>query len=208
MLLFGAVLYALVSQGGDIIGRAVEEYRSVESYHVTLRSHSDAAPEVIEYYYKRPGYVRMEFIQPHRGAALVYDPFNKEVTLRPFGFLKPFVLRLSPGNRLIRSSKGHRVDESDIGFLLGFVQELESDGTVEVVGEEEVNGREALHLTVKGNAGVVVGSGINGYSLWLDSKLRLPIKAISFDSAGEVIEEVLMDDLEINIGLTDEFFSF
>lgn len=208
MLLFGAVLFALVSQGGDIIGHAVEEYRSVESYHVTLRSRSDAATEVIEYYYKRPGFVRMEFITPHRGAALVYDPFKKVVTLRPFGFLKPFVLRLSPGNRLIQSSKGHRVDESDIGFLLGFVQELESGGSLEVVGEEEVNGRKALHVSVKGNAGVVVGGGINRYSLWLDGRLSLPIKAVSYDSAGKVIEEVLMDDLEINIGLTDEFFSF
>jgi outer membrane lipoprotein-sorting protein len=208
MLMLSTILLALLSPGSDIIGRVVKEYRAVESYHVTLRAQSGTTSEVIRYYYKRPGYVRMEFVKPHKGAVLIYDPHEKEVTLRPFGFLKPLVLNLRPGNRLVKSSRGHRVDQSDIGFLLGFVKELASDGAVEVVGEEAVNGREAIHVRVKGKAGVVVGGEINRYSLWLDKSLLLPIKVISYDSDGTVIEEVLMDDLEIDVGLTDEFFSF
>lgn len=207
MLLFSTFLLAFLSQGSDIIAHMMERYAAVETYHVTLRSRSSQASEVIEYYYKRPGYVRMEFITPHSGAALVYDPLKKVVTLRPFGFLKPFVLSLSPENRLITSSKGHRVDQSDIGFLLGYVKELAAGGTVEVAGEEDINGRHAHRVEVKGKAGAVVGGEINGYSLWLDDKLLLPLKVVSYDSSGKVIEEVLMDDLEVNIGLKDEFFA-
>jgi outer membrane lipoprotein-sorting protein len=208
MLLLSIILLALVSPGEDILGRAEREYQAVESYQVTLRSQSATASEVIRYYYKRPGYVRMEFVKPHKGAILIYDPHEKKVTLRPFGLLKPLVLRLSPENRLIKSSRGHRVDESDIGFLLGFVKELASDGVVEVMGEDAVNGREAIRLRVKGREGIVVGGEINRYSIWLDKSLLLPIKVISYDSDGEVIEDVLMDDLEVNVGLRDEFFSF
>ncbi len=210
MLLLPTLLLAFASSGSDMLASAQERYRAVESYSVTLRSLG--ASETIRYYYKRPGYVRMEFVAPHKGAVLVYDPFKKKAVLRPFGLLKPLVMSLSPDNRLIRSSGGHRVDRSDIGYLLSLAEELRSGGSATVVGPEAVNGREAVLLCieggVEGRSRVVVGGGINRYSIWLDKEILLPVKVISYDVGGAVIEEVLMDDLKVNIGLTDEFFSF
>ncbi|MFQ5585539.1 MAG: outer membrane lipoprotein carrier protein LolA [Thermodesulfobacteriota bacterium] len=208
MILAAALLLALASQNGDIISTAIERYGAVDSYQVTLRSRSSDTYEVIRYYYKRPGFVRMEFVTPHKGAVLVYDPLKKVVALRPFGFFRPFVLRLDPDNRLVKSSKGHRVDQSDIGFLLGLARELQADGATEMVGEEAVNGREALHVRVTGKDDTVVRGEINGYSIWLDRELMFPIKVISYDSDGEVIEEVLMDDLEVNPKLSEDSFLF
>ncbi|MFQ5329102.1 MAG: outer membrane lipoprotein carrier protein LolA [Thermodesulfobacteriota bacterium] len=206
MTLVAALLLALALQSGDIISTAMARYDAVKSYQVTLRSESRDSSEVIHYFYKRPGFVRMEFVTPHRGAVLAYDPLKKVVALRPFGFLKPFVLRLNPDNRVVKSSKGHRVDQSDIGFLLRLAQELERDGVTEVVGEEAVGDRGAIHIRVTGEGGTVVRGEINGYSLWLDRELLLPIKVISYDSAGGVIEEVVMDDLEVNTIMADDLF--
>jgi hypothetical protein len=205
MLLLSTLLLALVSSGSDTLASARQRYRAVESYSVTLRSVS--ASETIRYYYKRPGYVRMEFVVPHKGAVLVYDPLKKEAVIRPLGLLKPLVIRLAPDNRLIMSSGGHRVDRSDIGYLLSLAEELRSEGSATVVGPGVVGGREAVHLRVEGGPRVVVAGGINRYSIWLDKELLLPIKVISYDVEGSVIEEVLMDDLKVNIGLTDDFFS-
>lgn len=103
----------------DPISIAIENYKGVESYSVTLRSRNDEDfSEIIRYYYKKPGFVRIELIKPYKGAILIYSPFTKEVRLRPFSFWKSFVLTLSPDNRLVKSSRGHRIDASDIGELL------------------------------------------------------------------------------------------
>lgn len=193
---------ALALGSRDPVTTALESFRAVETYTVTLDSHSGS--EVIRYYYKKPGFVRMEFITPHKGAVLVYDPFKKEVSLRPFGFLRPLVLHLSPENSLVRSPDGHTVDKSDIGELLRTVDSLRNNGTLTVIGENEVNGRKVIVVEAEGRP--EDPSGRLKYRLWLEEKSMLPLKAESYDSAGKA-EEVVMGDLEVNPLLPDNVFS-
>lgn len=55
----------------DPVRAAIERYQTVESYRVTLRSsRGDSEPEIIHYAYKKPGFVRMGFTQPFKGAVL------------------------------------------------------------------------------------------------------------------------------------------
>ncbi|MCL4458113.1 MAG: DUF1571 domain-containing protein [Nitrospirae bacterium] len=204
MVLAFALLLALMPSQ-DIIPASIENYNSVESYSVTLRSRSDDSSEEIRYYYKKPGFVRMEFVKPYKGAMLVYSPSKKEARLRPFGFFKSFILTLSPDNSLIKSSKGHRVDESDIGALLKVVKKLQYNGKTEISGEESVGNRPVIVVSVKGEKDFAV-NGIHRYILWLDKKTFLPLKVAAYDMQGELMEEVLMDDLKINIGITEDFF--
>ena len=102
------IALASASIAGDPLDAALAGYGKVVAYRVTLRSRSDASSETIRYFFKRPGFVRMEFIEPHKGAILVYNPEEKKARLRPFGFMKPLVLTLSPDNSLITSPRGHR----------------------------------------------------------------------------------------------------
>ncbi|MFN3480293.1 MAG: LolA family protein [Thermodesulfovibrionales bacterium] len=192
----------------DPISMAIENYKGVESYSVTLRSgNGEDFSEIVRYYYKRPGFVRMELIKPFKGAILIYSPFTGEVTVRPFSFLKPFVLTLSPDNRLVKSSKGHRIDASDIGELLKTVKRLQESGKTKILKEEVVNEKLTMLVSVEGGNGFTV-DGVHRYLLWLDKTTFLPLKVSSFDISGGLIEEVLMDDLRINIGVEDRFFSF
>lgn len=183
---------------------ALSSFERLESYKVTLRSSSG---EVIRYFFKKPGYIRMEFEKPHKGAVLVYDPFKKEVLLRPFGFLKSLELRISPDDSLIRSSRGHTVDESDIGSLLKNVKKLRDSGTAEIAGEEAVSGRKTLVVEVRGEGAVEV-DGTHRYRLWLEKTSMLPLKVEAYAASGELLEGVLMDDLEVNPVLSKDLFSF
>lgn len=183
---------------------ALSSFERLESYKVTLRSSSG---EVIRYFFRKPGYIRMEFEKPHKGAVLVYDPFKREVLLRPFGFLKSLELRMGPDDRLIRSSRGHTVDESDIGSLLKNVKKLKDNGTVQVAGEEEVHGRKTLVVEVRGKGAFEV-DGTNRYRLWLEKTLMLPVKVEAYSVTGELLEGVLMDDLEVDPGFPTDLFSF
>ncbi len=194
------------AEQADPLATALESYKNVSTYSVTLRAWTDGKKEVIRYYFKRPEHVRMEFITPHKGAVLVYNPEQGKVRIRPFGFLKPLVFSFNPDSGFVKSAKGHRVDESDIGVLLKAADEIKSHGKLETLGTEKVAGREALVVSVTGDGGYTVYGTINRYILWLDRELNLPLKGEAFGVEGELIERVLMDDLEVGVEFEEGFF--
>jgi hypothetical protein len=200
------LLLALTSPLRDPVATALESFRHVASYRVTIRSRSEGSATIIRYFYRKPGFVRMEFIKPHNGAVLVYNPVKKEAQLQPFGFIKSLVLTLAPDNRLITTPTGHRVDASDPGAFLERVKKLAEHGKIVTMGNEKIGGKEALIVDVQGEEGFVVSGGIHRYLLWLDIGTLLPLKTKSFDLRNEPVEEVLMDNPEINIDLPDSLF--
>lgn len=190
----------------DLLVTAIEHFHTVESYRVTIHSLHADGDEHIRYYYKKPGFVRMEFIRPHAGVVLIYNPLSQRVRLWPFGAGRFPELSLSPGNPLILSSRGQRVDHSDVGALFENVRTLQVGGNVEVMGEESVDGRTALHLVVTGAGGFVV-AGVHRYELWLDRASQFPVKVISRDEQNAIIETVIMEALEINVRLSEVLFN-
>jgi len=207
MALFLFLMLALAATPADPLDVATASYQRVVSYRVTVRSRSGSSNETLRYFFKRPGFVRMEFIEPHNGAILVYNPRKKEARLRPFGFMKPLVLTLKPDNRLIISSRGHRVDASDFGALLGNARKLRDRGKSTPRGYDFVGGRKALLVAVEGAEGMSVENNVHRCLLWLDARTFLPVKTMTYDESGELLEEVVMDHLEVNIALPDTLFA-
>lgn len=189
----------------DPISAAVDRYRTVESYQVTLKSSGAGVSEIIRYSYKKPGFVRMDFERPYKGAVLIYNPLRKQVRLWPLG---PgfFGLTLSPENRLVQSRTGQRVDKSDIGAFWQNVKTLKDNGETSVLGQETVNGMQALRVTVTGREHFVVNN-VHRYEIWLEEKSLFPAKVVSRDADGELIETVLFEDLKINPELAPEVFN-
>jgi len=205
MPLIITLMIALMGSTSNVLLTAIDNYENVRSYQVTLLSEHGGTEQAIRYYYKKPGFVKMEFIRPHRGAVLVYDPYIKKVRVTPFRSIKFLHFYLDPDNNLIKSPAGHMIDKSDIGELLRSAGELQKTGTSEMPGEEEVNGKTAVRLNVKGEGNNTV-DGIYKYELWLERNTLLPLKASSFDAEGRLIESVSMEDLEINMVFPDKFF--
>ncbi len=187
------------TESPDYLSLAAKSYQGIASYSVTLRSESRMGSEVIRYYYKRPGVIRMEFIWPHKGATLIYNPKDGKVRVRPFESIKFFVLTFNPDNRTVKSSRGHRVDQSDIGTLLKTIEELRSHGEVENIGNEKIGEREAIVLNIKGEGDYTVEGDINRYLLWLDQASYLPLKVEAYGVNGELLERVSMEDLKVNV---------
>lgn len=190
----------------DLLTGAIEHYQAIESYRVTIRSFHSGGDEYINYYYRKPGFVRMEFVHPHGGAVLVYNPDTRRVRLWPFGAGHFPELELSPGNSLIQSMRGQRVDRSDVGALFENVHTLWESGSAEMLDEENINGRTVQHFTVTGARDFVV-SGVHRYELWLDTATQFPTRIISSDQQGDIIETVIMEDLKINPTLPEALFN-
>jgi outer membrane lipoprotein-sorting protein len=196
----------VVALNTDPIALAAAQYRALESYQVTLHA-TDASgdTQVIRYFYRKPGQVRMEFIQPQRGAVLVYDPGARRVRLWPFGFGTFPSMTLSPDNPFIRSPRGQQVDRSDVGALLDNVRTLQQGGSTEARGEEVMGQWQTLHVVVTGPARVTV-AGVHRYQLWLAQPTLFPVKVESWDLQDRLIESVLMDDVEFNVDFPEGFF--
>lgn len=188
------------------LAAAIAHYQTVESYRVTIRSFHAAGEEHILYYYKKPGFVRMEFVRPHPGALLVYNPYTRRVCLWPFGAGHFPELNLSPGNPLIRSSRGQLVDHSDVGALFENVRTLHQGGNIEVLGEKSMDGRTVLHLVATGAGGFTV-AGVHRYELWLDTASQFPAKVTSRDIHDDIMETVMVEALEINKKLPESLFN-
>jgi outer membrane lipoprotein-sorting protein len=197
---------ALVVNSANPVQSAADYYRDLAAYQVRVKSTSNGKTEMMRYYFKKPGYVRMEMVQPFGGAVLVYDPLKKKVKLWPFGHQSFPSMQLNPDNNLIRSSTGHRIDQSDVGVLLGNVQKLQNQGNAQLIGNELVNERQALHLVIEGNPGISVDH-VHRYELWLDLETGFPLKVSSHDLNNKLIENVEMDDLQINPAFASDFFS-
>lgn len=191
----------------DPIIFAQQSFNKIQSYQVVMRSSSAAGErKIIRYSYKKPGYVRMDFTQPHAGAVLTYNPVSARVTLWPFGVGTLPVLNLSPTNSVIQDEHGHRVDRSDIGVLLGNIQSLQREGTTTTVGVENLSGRSVTHVSVVG-PGTMVVDDVHRYDVWLDNYHGLPAKVVSYTLEGKPLETVLMDAMIVNLRFPADFFT-
>lgn len=192
----------------DPVTVAQAHFDQVRSYRATIRSSARGGERTeIRYAYLKPGFVRMDFVSPHHGAVLAYDPGDGKVRLRPFGAHAPPALTLSPSNPLVRDRSGHRVDRSDVGELLRNVHALQQGGATVTEGEEAVGGRTALRVSVTGAPAHVV-DGVHRYRLWLDAEDGFPLKVVSFADGDDVpLETVTLDDVEIDVAFPERFFA-
>lgn len=206
--MLGAVITMalLFTDTANPIQTAIDYYQKIAAYQMTVKSSSGGKPEVIRYYFKKPGYVRMEFVTPFKGAVLIYNPGTRQAKLWPFGYRSFPALTLSPDNRLIHSSTGQRVDRSDVGALYQNVKALQEHGRTEILGIETVGGHEMVHIAVEGDGGFSIGA-VARYQLWLDRITGFPFKVSSHDMGGQLIEVVEMGELKLNPEFPDDFFN-
>ncbi|MDN7906901.1 DUF1571 domain-containing protein [Burkholderia diffusa] len=196
------------SMTADPVTIAQSHFDQVHSYRATIRSSARSGEHAeFHYAYRKPGFVRMDFVSPHHGAVLAYDPGEGKVRLRPFGEHALPALTLSPSNPLLRDRSGHRVDRSDVGVLLRNVHALQQGGATVTEGKETIGGRTALRVSVTGAPAHVV-DGVHRYRLWLDAEDGFPLKVVSFaDDDGAPLETVTLDDVEIDVAFPARFFA-
>lgn len=191
----------------DLLHDAQARFRALESYRVTLRSlAADGQRQVIVYAYRKPGWIRMDFVEPHHGAVLIYDPAARRVHLWPFGKDHFPSLNLAPDNPLIRSAGGHSVDYSDVGALLVKLVELRARGRMTDPADAAIADRSARYVEITG-ASVASVDGVHRYRIWFEQDSLFPLKVQSYDTALELIETVDMSDAELDTVFPEHYFT-
>lgn len=191
----------------DPLAEAESCFQSLSTYQATLQSTSaDGERQVIRYSYRKPGWIRMEFSQPHRGLVLIYDPAARKVRLWPFGLQHAPALAFSPDNPLLRSRGGQRVDRSDVGTLLASLMQLRASGSIAPLGDMALATRPAMGFDITGSAGAAVAN-VHRYRVWLARDTLFPLEVASFDAGDHLIETVDMSDAEIDVAFPARFFT-
>ena len=198
LLLWLSLFVAVPAWGKDdpFLAEMTEKFNALTSYTTLLDSEGDGERSKILYTYKKPGFIRMDFIQPHKGATLIYNPTTNTATLRPFAEWS-FKLNLSPENRLITDSKGHTVDQSDIGALIKSIVVSAREGSVTRLPPETQENFVCSRLRVEGAK--------TTYFLWIHPELRLPIKVVKLFPNGAK-EVVFLRNLAVDTPIDDAWF--
>ncbi|MBZ0329800.1 hypothetical protein KZO25_05625 [Halomonas sp. ANAO-440] len=206
MLLLALVAMSTPSEEGQIAA-ALSRIDALQGYRLTLRSQGSSGEEVIRYSYQGPGYVRMDMETPYAGAVLIYRPDTGKVQLWPFGSpgRRPG-LSLRPTNRMVRSSRGHRVDQSDVGTLLRNVQQLQQLGSARLLEPTTLDGHLVKHVVVEAEPGRTVHE-VSRYDLWLDENTLFPLRVNSYDRRGVRLESVRLEDVELDPAFPPDHFA-
>lgn len=190
----------------DPLAEAESRFRTLTTYQATVHSTtSSGEQQLIRYFYRKPGWVRLEFIQPHAGTVLIYDPDAHQVRVWPFGVKRFPVLTFVPGNPLVRSPQGQRIDHSDIGSLLQNIQALRLHGSTAPLAETQIDALPVSGLEITGPAHDAV-AGVHRYRIWLQQSTWFPLRVESFGVNARLIETVDMKDVVIDPGFPEDFF--
>ncbi|WP_300671361.1 hypothetical protein [Desulfoluna sp.] len=184
-------------EGHPLLDEMVGRFDALTNYTTLLDSDGEDGRNRIVYTYKKPGFIRMDFIRPHKGARLIYDPNINKVSLRPFS-TRLLTLSLSPDNRLITDPKGHTVDRSDMGALIQSVMRYARQGVVTLLPPEVVETSLCPRLLIESEEVT--------YLLWVHPEFHLPIKVVKLFSNGSQ-ETVFLRNLKVDGPLDDAVFN-
>ncbi len=191
----------------NFVKQLVEKFDSLVNYSAVITTSSGEDKNTINYFFQKPGFVKMVFIEPHEGVSLTYSPVIEKVLIQPFKNFKSMSLSVSPDNSLITSPQGHTIDNSHIGHLLEVVKMLSENGEVTVLSVVNDNSFNKINLEIKGLESFSINK-INRYNIKFDTELYFPTEVTAYSSGGEIIEHMKLVELKIDNDFPTGIFNF
>ncbi len=188
-----------------LVTKMMGTFNGLVNYSAVITTYEKENKTKIRYFYQKPGYAKIVFIEPHEGATLSYNPNTGKVVLRPFKSLQSVSLSLSPDNILIQSPRGHSVDKSDIGFLLGTMAKLHKNGMAKIISGSVENPGGKIIFEVTGNNDFSIDK-INKYKVEFNSDLYFPTEVKAYSSDNELIEHMKLADIKIDQNFAADTF--
>ena len=207
-LIFAEVQIAPASEAPALLlKKIVERFDGIVNYSAVITTTAGKTKNIMHYFYEKPGYAKMIFISPHKGAEITYNPVTGKALLQPFKRMPLVSLTLSPYNGLITSPQGHTIDKSDMGYLIEVMTALSKNGTIRVISDFKNNSVNNINLEIEGNDGFSINK-VNRYNIKFDTALYFPIAVIAYSTGGEIIENMELADLKIDYDFPVGTFDF
>ncbi len=183
-------------------------FSALKDYRCLVESKADRPkPEhmLLRYTFSKPRRIRMEFQRPRRGAVAIYTG-GDQVRVRRFRWL-PIARTFAITDAQMKSVQGRRVDQTDFGAFLDDFSRDAGQGTLTGGGEEVLEGRRTHRLELV-RTEHREARDYRKIIVFVDAKVRLPVRIETFGWAGEHLETVTFRELEVDVGVTDDMFEF
>jgi outer membrane lipoprotein-sorting protein len=155
------------------------------------------------YTFEKPNRIRIDVESPHPGRILVYPDRNGKVAVRPFGWVRFFVIHLSPDSALLKTPSGQPVNRTDLGLLIKNISWSVTDarrGPVSVLQEKGL-----IEIRVLAQNHFRKGV-LTGYRFSIDKTLWLPVGVQELTPEGLLERTIRFRHLKINSRIPDGFF--
>lgn len=190
-----------------LVTKMMETFDGLVNYSALITTFEKESKTKMRYFYQKPGYTKMVFIEPHEGATLSYNPNTGRVVLRPFKSLRSVSMSLAPENSLIQSPRGHSIDKSDIGCFLRTMTELHKNGKAKIISGAIEYPSEKIIFEVTGSNDFSIDK-INKYKVEFNSGLYFPTEVKAYSSDGELIEHMKLADVKIDQSFSSDTFDY
>jgi len=200
-------------------GAEMDQIMDVAQKMISAVNHADdfiSAAEILYYkkgiedqrfrftfYYKR-GKIRVTFSRPYPGANVFYTRGDTDLLIKPFRFLPMVKLRLSIYNPLVRTPSGQRIDQADMGYLLGFLSK-----NLPLLGQREykfVEDETQAEFSFWAQD-YLEGTQLERYRVIVSKGNWFPVRVERYTAEGKPIEILLFKDHTLNSHLDDRFFT-
>ncbi len=183
-------------------------YEQVDAYQARMEvntAKADGSREVERFVYsfRKPRQVRLDMETPHPGAVVIYPDKNGNVyvKLRRKSMLP--ALHLRPDSRLLKGYAGHRIDQSDIGLLIGNISHSLTDQRRGPMETSEEGGFVTLRVLA---ADHFHPDMMTYYEFRIDEKTWLPSRVIEMTPEGRIKRITTLENMRINPDLPGSLF--
>ncbi len=190
------------------VDRMKAGYIRVADYQTDMEVTEYRDGKVIEkrrflYTFMKPNRIRVDMESPYHGMILVYPDRDGKVFVKPAGWMGFMKLHLAPDSSLLKSRTGQRLDQTDLGLLIGNISRSLTDwrrGEVKVSREDD-----RLHIEVL-SQDHFHGGVLTLYRFAIDTTRWLPAAVEEFTPDGIPKRKVLFRNLRTSVALPEDFF--
>ena len=119
-----------VAQGMEAAFKSLEDY-TCEVEQVFYRDGVEDQQFRFKYYFKKEKKIRIDFSYPYSGLTVFYRDEDREATVVPLRFLSVLKVRISIDSSLIKTLAGQRINQTDMGYFVGFIFQKPQEGRTE-----------------------------------------------------------------------------
>lgn len=199
-----------LDRAAGIISKMETAYARMDGYQTETEvsefgKEGDVDTKRFLYTFKKPYHLRIEMESPHRSMILVYPDEDGEVSVKPGGWAGFLRLHLSPDSPFLRSNTGQRLDQTDMGRLIGNIVHSLTDRSRGEIGITEQENRVQIEVLADDHflAGV-----LTLYRFSIDKASWLPVEVVESTPDGSLKRKVLFRNLKPRNDLPDTLFRF
>jgi len=184
----------------NLYGASLKAWHGVKDYTCVMDSYNRLGNreeyKTYEYWYLKPGYIRMKVINGKgKGGEVFFDPTRNKVRGHKGGFFSFVVLTLEPTDKRVTSIRGVRVDQTSFGYILDQLKPYVEAGQCKVIEE---NGMKGLECTATDKA---YFGDIWKEKIIMDNSL-MPVVWERYGKDGTLLYKLVCKGVKLNSGLT------